>query len=177
MKERGIRKSAVKFVEAAFGGAEFRLIAKVPLADCAGGVAERFEAVSDGFLGEGQAELGAAAIEFVAEAGLIPTGEQAGARRAAIRAGYIALGEPNAVFGERVDVWRRDFLVALKAEFAVADVVAEDDEDVWARGGFVGGKGREGQKRRKEEEQERFHGWEVSGAVRKRAARFWAGKR
>src|SRR5262245_8945055 len=66
----------------------------------------------------------------MAVARLISAGEQAGPRRAAIWSGNIALREVDAVLGDRVDVRRRDVLAPLKAELAVADVIAQDEQDV-----------------------------------------------
>lgn len=68
-----------ELIEAALPGMVVGRGAQVPLADQGGAVPGGLEAVGQGFLGEGQALLGAVAwIELVAEAGLVPAGEHAG---------------------------------------------------------------------------------------------------
>ena len=70
----------------------------------------------------------------MAEALLVAAGQQAGARRAAVRARDVALRAADAVLGDRVDVRRRDVLAAVDADVGVAEVVGQDDDDVGFRG-------------------------------------------
>ncbi len=126
-------EEAEELVEAALLRVHFRQRAEVPLADQAGGVAGGLEPVGEGRLGQRQA-LAAAGIELVAEAGLVAAGQQPGARRRAIRPGHVAVGEPHAGGGQRVEVRRGDVLAAVEAHVGIAHVVADDEQDV----GFLG---------------------------------------
>src|SRR5262249_24100104 len=69
-------------------------------------------------------------IEFVAKARWIATGHETRPTGTAIRGCYVAVGEAHAVLGDRVDVRRRNLLVALEAEFAIADIVRENDDHI-----------------------------------------------
>jgi hypothetical protein len=64
-----------------------------------------------------------------ARAGLRPVSKP-GARRRRNRVGRIAVGEPHAVFRQRINVRRRDVLAAIRSDVGVAKVVGEEDEDV-----------------------------------------------
>ena len=84
------------------------------------------EAVGDGGLGEGQAEMrirfaGGAGVQLMAEALLVTTGHRPGAGGAANRTGDVAAWEADAVAGERVDVRRREFAFASGADAGVAE--------------------------------------------------------
>ena len=63
---------------------------------------------------------------------LLPTGEQACARRRAIRACDVALRTANPRGGESIEVGRRDIFTAMEADVGVAHVIADDEQDVWA---------------------------------------------
>src|SRR5688572_28772586 len=106
----------------------------MPFADGSRRVAEGFETIGYGFLRQRQAEAltagWPAAVELVAEAGLITAGHQARARGAAIRAGDVALRESNAGLGQRINVRRGDFLVTLESILAIADIVGEEHNDI-----------------------------------------------
>ena len=61
---------------------------------------------------------------------LIAASHQARAGRAAIRPADVAAGEAHAAFGQRINLRRVNLRVALAAQFAVAEIVGKDDEDV-----------------------------------------------
>jgi hypothetical protein len=125
-----------KFVEPAFERMKLRRIAEMRFSDPAGRVAGGFEAVADGGLGKRQTDgwrraLGGAGVELVAEALLVTAGQKAGARRAAIGTADVTAREAHAVPRDAVEVGRGDFpSKALAAQFTVAEVVGDDDEDV-----------------------------------------------
>jgi hypothetical protein len=112
----------------------------VPLADGSGGVAEILEPVGHRPFGQCQPDALADAVELVAEARRVAAGHQPGTRRAAIRRGNVALSEPDSVSCDGVDVGRGDVAGSLEAEPTIADVVAQDDQDIGLAG--LGGAGR-----------------------------------
>ena len=127
-----------ELIEAALPGMVVGRGAKVPLADQGGAVPGGLEAVGQGFLGEGQALLGAVAwIELVAEAGLVFAGEQSGAGGGAVGAADIAAGAAGAGFGQSIEMRGGDVGAAMEADIGVAHVVADDDDDV-RTAGFLG---------------------------------------
>ena len=69
-------------------------------------------------------------VHLVPETRLVAAGHEARARGAAEWRGGIALREADATGGERVRVRRSDLVVSLEAEFAVAEVVGKQDDDV-----------------------------------------------
>ena len=79
VEERRVVERAVEFVEAALGGAVFRLVAEVPLADGDRGVAEGFQSRRDRGLIAAEADRVGDGVEFVAEARRIAAGHEAGA--------------------------------------------------------------------------------------------------
>ena len=76
---------------------------------------------------------------LVAEPRLVATDEQRGTRGGAEGSGDVALGVAHAVGGEAVEVRRGDFLPTVGAEFAVAKIIGDDENDVGAAGGLGGG--------------------------------------
>src|ERR1044072_592776 len=62
---------------------------------------------------------GGIGVEFVSKALLVPAGHQTGARRAAVRARYVAVGEAQPVTSNRIDVRRRDVLCSEASQVAV----------------------------------------------------------
>jgi hypothetical protein len=112
--------------------------AEVPLADGAGGVAGVRQQPGQQRLGDGQSDLGVfgqiGGVGLVAEALLVAAGEKPGAGGAAVGVGHVAVREADAVFGERVDVRRRDVGAAVEADVRVAEVVGDDHDDVGAGG-------------------------------------------
>ncbi len=97
----------------------------------------------------------------MAEAGGVAARHEAGARGAAIRRGDVAVGEAEAVFCERIDVWGRDVLgEALTAEFAVTEVVGVEDDDVGLDGGANEERGEQREDTRETDEAAGMHGEE-----------------
>ena len=78
-------------------------------------------------------------IEFIAEALLVPAGDKPGAGGTADRIGNVAVGATDAGGGEAVEVRRGDVAGTLKADVAVAEIVRDDDENVGATLGGMGG--------------------------------------
>ena len=103
---------------------------QVPLADRGGRVAEGLQPVGDRRFFSGQPGRVGAAVELVAEARLIAAGHQAGPRRAAVGRRDVALREAHAVLGDRVDVRRRDVLAPLATQFAPAEIVGVQNDEV-----------------------------------------------
>ena len=96
-------------------------VSQVPLPDGGGAVALRLEVLRQGLFGLRKPKYrpvfaSLRGIELVAEALLITAGEQRGPRWTTHRAGHIAVGEPRAGRGNRVDVGRGDFFTAEAAE-------------------------------------------------------------
>ena len=104
------------------------VVAEVPLAEQAGGVAVGFEQLADGDLVFAQH---GAAVDGVPHAGAVGpvTGEQGGARRRARGSNVIVL-ELRRLGGEAVDVRGFDDGIARETEVAVALVVGDDEDDV-----------------------------------------------
>src|SRR5262249_14707954 len=96
---------------------------QVPLADEPGGVAGSLQAIGDGRLRQRQPEPVVARalprIELVAESLLIPPGQQARARGAAIGAGYVAVRAADAAPRDRVDPRGRYVLAAVETDVSV----------------------------------------------------------
>ena len=102
--------------------------------------------VGDGLLVERQPDAGrgvlrADRVKFETETGLVATGEQRGAGRRAKWRGDVAVGKAHAGGGERVDVGRGDAFAPVATEFAVAEIVGDDEDDVRAAGGLGGSRG------------------------------------
>ena len=120
-----------------------RLLAEVPFAKVAGGVAALLEGLGEGFLLVGQVRTGCGVRKFlgreIAATGQ-PVGElkargvfarqDAGARGRADVAGRVGIGEPHVGAGETVKL--RGFVerAALDAKVAPAEVVDEEEDDV-----------------------------------------------
>ena len=133
-------EKAEELVEPSSLGMKRRLVTQVRLAEPARRIAGRLEPVGDrGFL-ERQAERRVRGsrrpgVELVPESRLVASGHEAGPRRAAVRPADVAAGEPHAAGGDAVDVRRGNlWREALAAQFAVAEIVGQDDEDVRLRG-------------------------------------------
>ena len=112
--------------------------AEMPLADQRRGVAGVAQPVSDGGLFDRQSDGGIAVarpdrIELKAEARLVPTCHDCRARGGAEGRGHIAAGEPDTVGSDGVNVRRRN-VAALATEFAVAEIVSDDEKNVGALG-------------------------------------------
>src|SRR5262249_45311580 len=123
---------AEELVEAVDGGQELVAVAEVILAELAGGVALRLEQIGErrvllgqSFLGAGQPDLEQARAEAA-----LPRDEGGASRRAGLLG--IEVGEHRAFLGDAVDVGRpiAHHASVVGADVPVADVVAEDDEDV-----------------------------------------------
>jgi hypothetical protein len=100
-----------------------------PFAEHGGGVAGLLEHFGDGevaglqefFVSLVAADAGVAGVEAC---------HQRAAGRGADGAAGVDLGEAGTFGGHAVDVWRLDFLLAVAAEVAVAEIVGEDEDDV-----------------------------------------------
>src|SRR5262249_2520984 len=123
---------AEELVEAVNGGEKLVAVAEVVLAELAGGVSLRLEQIGErrillrqSLLGAGQADLQQAGAEAA-----LPRDE----RGAPGRAGLLGVegGEDRAFLGDAIDVGRAvaHHAAVVGADVPVADVVAEDDEDV-----------------------------------------------
>ena len=147
VKKRRVAPGAQELVESPAGGDELVGFPQMPLADGTGGVAQRPEPAGYRGFGDRQAKLRSAAVPLVAKPRLVAASHQAGSRGAAVRARDVSLRESNARRGDGVDVRRRDLRIALAAEFAVALIVGEEDDEVWLATclgspcGLPGGKG------------------------------------
>ena len=135
--------------------------AEAPFSEGGGGVAGVAEDGGEGGGGGGDRVL--AFFEFgEADGGLLVaadfgvaevfTGEEDAAGGSADGSAAVVLGEAEPFGGEPVDVGRGDFLLAVASEFAPAEVVGEDEDDVWGRGG--GGGWEEGGEEEQEFEEE-----------------------
>src|SRR5262249_25790060 len=102
------------------------------LAELAGGVAERLEQVGEGRVLVGQPffRRRQADLEHAGAEAALPGDERGAARRARLL--RVEIGEERALPGDAVDVGRAitHHAAAVGADVPVADVVAEDDEDV-----------------------------------------------
>ena len=114
------------------GRQEFVLIAKVVLAELAGGVAQSFERGGNRYGLRGYAD-GCAGLTDRGHAGADRqlAGDEVGAACRAARLGVV-IGEQHALGGELVEVRRaaRHHAAVVGADVPHADVVAHDDDDV-----------------------------------------------
>ena len=115
--------------------------AEAPLAERAGHVARltqdighRRDAGREGDL------LALADVEVVAHGGTtgVEAGHQHGAGRCADRAAAIVSSQHEALLGEPVEVGGQDFLLPHETDFAVAQVVGQDEDNIGARLGGGG---------------------------------------
>ena len=123
---------AEELVEAVGGRQELVLVAEVVLAELAGGVAQVLERRGDGDVARLQADVGAGQADL-GEAGAERrlAGDEGRAAGGAALLGVV-VGEDRALLADPVDVGRAVAHQALGVDRQVglADVVAEDDEDV-----------------------------------------------
>src|SRR5687767_5491946 len=120
-------------------------MAEAPLADGRGGVTAGLEGFGEGhFIGRQRllaGELGpilfgepipGAFFLVVADRGVteVLAGHQRAARRRAYRRAGVELREPHSFGGELVEVRRLDVTLAIAAELAEAEIVADDQDDV-----------------------------------------------
>ncbi len=129
-------------VETAAAGLAGVLVAQVPLAEDAGGVAGAFEGLGQG---EGLQAHPLAFVDGVGDAGaeLVPAGHDGAAGRRAGRADVEVL-ETEGLVVEAVQIRRADHGIAVTAEVTVALVVGEDQDDVGSPAGEFLGSGRVG---------------------------------
>ena len=107
--------------------------AHAPLAERGGRVAGALQRGRQGGDACGQRVLFAIAdVAVVAGRGMagIIAGHQHGARRGADRVAGVMAGEDHPFTRQAVDVRRADDLLAVEADFAVAEVVGQDEDDV-----------------------------------------------
>ncbi len=100
-------------------------------------------------------------------AGVFPGEESASGRRADCMA-RVKLREADAVCCKLIEIGRLDLLLAVAAEFAVAEIVGEEEDDI-RLSGFRGG--RDGGELRCDEDREDEGWFHVSGATRGRMSR------
>src|ERR1043166_5044869 len=80
------------------------------------------------------------------------SGHQSAARRRAHGVPGVCLGETHSFRRKAVNIWRLYQFLAKAAEIAVAQVVRQNENDIWPRRHGSGGCDMERQKARKEEE-------------------------
>ena len=133
----GAGEEAEEFLEAPSRRHLFGQGAEMPFADHAGSVAGFFESVGEGRFRQRQAVL-ARGVELMAETRLVAAGQEGGAGRRAVGAGDVAVGEPDAGGGERIEVRGWDVFAAMEPDVGVPHVVPDDDQDIRPVGGRQG---------------------------------------
>jgi hypothetical protein len=158
-------------VEAAAGGQVGRRASEVPLADAHGAVAGALEHVGEGRLVETEA-IRVLREEDArdADARGVAAGQERGARRRTDGVRGAEIGEAHALGGHAVEVGGADAR-AVAAEIAVAEIVAEDEDDVGGprRGGAERARG-DGSRRGAEKASAR-HGPIIFGIIKASCAR------
>ena len=131
-----------ELVEAPFDRVVLLARAEVPLPHQTGGVAGRAHHVADRRLASREPEFGVGVpfvvrgwVVLVAEPVLVAAGVETGPHRAADRRRGVAVGQPDAVRRQFVDVRGRDDRRSVGPDVAVAEVVGEDDDHVGRRRG------------------------------------------
>ena len=145
---------AEPLVEAAARGEKLRMMAEVPLAENRSRVTAVFEDLREEFF-LGVKTGGARVVEGAthADAVGVATRHECGARGGADGLGHVETGEARALSGEAIDVRRLDILGSVAAEVAVAEVIGEDENNVWWRRGGRGGEQCGGRSDGREDEQ------------------------
>ena len=116
------------------------VFAHVPLADSGSVIPGFLHSVAQCQFAVGEADRlrpkvwSAPWIGFETEALLVAPGEQAGARGRAIRTGDVTVRASHARGRQRIEVGRRDILAAVEPDVGVAQVIADDEQDVGAVG-------------------------------------------
>ena len=128
-------REAKELVEAVAKGVILCGSSLVPFSDQAGGVACVVQGLGNRDFLWRQAESGffierSGRIELVAEARRGAPGEETCPGGAAVGARHVACGKAHAIVRDGVDMGRRDFRIALAAQFSVTEVVGEEDDDV-----------------------------------------------
>ena len=70
-------------------------------------------------------------IELISKPRLVTSGQQSSARRAAERRGYVSVCKSHTVSRQRIDVRRRNLRISLAAQFAVAEIIGQQHDNVW----------------------------------------------
>ena len=131
-----VRDSEV-VVESLVGRHEVGMVAQVPLADGHRGIAAGLEDLGDGHLrrvqplagcGEQHAEV--LFVDMHVDTSRVAAGHQAGSRRGADRAGRIEVGQPHALAGHPVQYRRVVRLGPEGADVGIAEVIAENDDEI-----------------------------------------------
>ena len=109
--------------------------AQVPLAHQSRRIARVTQMIRHGLLRDGQANarrsvLRADGIELKTKPRLVATGHQRRTRGRAKWCGDIAARESRPTRRERIDLRCRDLFPAIAAEFAVTEVVNDDEDDI-----------------------------------------------
>ena len=133
-------EETIPLVEAATDGTLLDRETEVPFAERAAHVAGGLQEFGEnGFRLRDAASAFAGGVD--AGALLVTSGEQAGARGRTDVAGDVALGEPDALARQGVEVRRGDFprVLGIEADIGVSLVVRENDDDV-GRAGRGGGR-------------------------------------
>lgn len=131
----GAAEKAEELIEASLRRLQFRPVAKVPLADHAGRIAQALQPFGQRRLLPRQPELRVGVllrpgVRLKAEPLLVAARHEPGPGRRADRAGDVAAGEPRPVLRDGVDVGRGDVPTALHAQLRVAQIIGQDQHDV-----------------------------------------------
>ena len=161
----GAFPSAGAFAEAIsgnFGGIEdIATATEVPFSEVSGGIASGLELASN--RGSVRVEkiclfAGAVSLAGLEVIGDLPAGgkhsrEEACSGRGADWGSAVELGEAGAFFGEAIDVWGELGIATEATEITWAEVIGEDEDDVWVRGIGGVGEGVEGKEKKSEQEE------------------------
>lgn len=130
-----VRQIAVELLEATGVGVA-RLVrplgAEAPFADERGAVAEGAQRFGEGEVLLGEGALAARTPGVLADGGVaaVQSGEEGAAGGGADRGGGVGVGEAQSLGGQGVQARGVDQFLAVGTEFAVAEVVGEDDHEV-----------------------------------------------
>ena len=133
--------NAEEDVEAVASRQKVRLVAEVPFAEAGGGVAvllqelgHRLLAGMDAACGDGLQNGRADGADVQANAAWVATGHQGRATRCADSAGRVEAGELAPLRRHAIEVWCAMLRLRIEArDVPVAEVVAEDDDDIRTR--------------------------------------------
>src|SRR5262245_13144920 len=110
---------------------------EMPFPEDTSPVADRLETVGDSFLAQWKPNLasvsthGTFRLELVAESLLISARHQTGTRRTAVRTGHVGIGKSHARSRDLIDVGRWDVPAAVGANVGVAEIVGDNQQDIW----------------------------------------------
>ena len=102
----------------------------MPFADAAGRVPKILESVGQGDLVEPQSGFIGNGIEFMAKASWVFARKESGPRGTAVGGCNVALGEPDSIGSQSVNVWRWDLVVAIATGLTPALVIRVENQQV-----------------------------------------------